>query len=181
MGKAYAFRSSLSGHALQVTVRHGEWVSAFHPATHELNQQNCQFGHSQYNLAMKDSTFADNSWFFSYFRSKMERSSGLTASPTQTFKYLGLKRFINLERHMGCPAGLCGFDMLGPFEHIETYWNILKHIETYIGTYWNMTPFSLQNMQCQRVATYVLPLLWYRKPPWMLDQWQNLVVTACSV
>ena len=36
-------------------------------------------------------------------------------------------------------------------------------------------------MRCQRVATYLSPLLWYRKPPWRLDQWQSLVVTACSV
>ena len=80
----------------------------------------------------------------------------------------------------GAPAGLLRAKSGGLAAIRWTLW--LWHAMTFkTKTYWNMTLCLLQNMRCQRVATYLSPRLWYRKPPWRLDQWQSLVVTACSV
>ena len=59
------------------------------------------------------------------------------ASPTQSFSatWAGQPGFSEGKLEAWLPfEELCGFDMLGPLEHSETYLNILKHVETYIET-----------------------------------------------
>ena len=100
----------------------------FHSATHS-NQQKCQFAHWQYNLAMENATFADDSSHIFGAKWNVHQLRLTAASPTQSFKYLGLIRKGSLNWSAATWAAqrgfyeqkveawlpfdeLCGFDML---------------------------------------------------------------------